>query len=390
MRLLFIAILHSPHTARWISQIADLGWDIHIFGHDEQVHPMLVNVTIHRARPVRKRWPFKRGEYRLRRIPYVRDILFPSVSTEIAALIRQLQPDCIHSLMFAGEVLEAKRLLGDKLSCKWIYSSWGSDVFFENHMPQRREYLKRIFASVDYYISDCQRDVEIARSCGFKGEVLGVFPVTGAYQLSQMLQYRSTMPPSQRNIVTFKGYQNFAGKALTTLEAIQLAADSLKPYQVVIHSAVGTWASERFEEVKAQADKVALSEGLNISFMPYSPVEAMWELFGRSRMSIAISASDGTPNTMLESMVMGAFPIQSDTSAASEWIDDGVNGAIVPHDDPKAVAQAIRRAVTENALVDRAAEINLRLAEKRLDTSVIVPQVHAMYNRVFAEARKSK
>ncbi|MBO9309162.1 MAG: glycosyltransferase, partial [Chloroflexi bacterium] len=148
--------------------------------------------------------------------------------------------------------------------------------------------------------------------------------------------------------------------------------------------------SKRFKEVKAQADKVAQAEGLDISFMPYSPIEAMWELFGRSRISIGISASDGTPNTMLESMVMGAFPIQSDTSAASEWIDNGVNGAIVPHDDPEAIAQAIRRAATDDALVDRAAGINLQLARDRLDASVIVPQVHAMYNRVLAEARKGK
>jgi hypothetical protein len=67
-----------------------------------------------------------------------------------------------------------------------------------------------------------------------------------------------------------------------------------------------------------------------------------------------------------------------------------VNGAIVPHDDPEAIARAIRRAAIDDALVDSAAEINLQLARERLDTSVIVPQVHAMYNRVFAEARKSK
>jgi glycosyltransferase involved in cell wall biosynthesis len=388
MQILFVAKLHSPHTARWISQITDLGWDIHVFGYDEKPHLALRNVTFHQVQ-LKKLWPFKRGEYRLRHIPYVRDILFP-FAFRLATLIRELQPDCIHSLMFASEMLEAKRLLGGKLPGKWIYSSWGSDVFFEHQLPKKREFLKKVFASVDYYISDCQRDVGIARGCGFKGEVLGVFPRPGAYRLSEMLQYRSTAQPSQRKVITFKGYQNYSGRALTTLEAIRLAADSLKPYQIIIHSAIGTWASGRYEEVKAQADKVAQSEGLNISFMPHSPLEAMWELFGHSRVSIAISASDGTPNTMLESMVMGAFPIQSDTSAASEWIEDGVNGAIVPHDDPEAIARAIRRAAIDDALVDSAAEINLQLARERLDTSVIVPQVHAMYNRVFAEARKSK
>lgn len=384
MRILFIANLHSPHTARWINQIADLGWDIHVFGRDEPVHPWLRNVTVHRAKP--KHWPFERGEYRLRRIPYVRDVLFPSIGHQIAALIKKLRPDCIHSLMFSSEMLEARRLLGGRLPAKWIYSSWGSDVFFEHHTPTRADHLRKVFSAVDYYISDCQRDVGIARKHGFTGEVLGVFPVTGAYHLDEMLLYSSSIRPSQRDIIALKGYQNFAGKVLTALEALRLVASRLRDYQIIIHSAIGTWASERFNEVKARADALAAETGLKIEFMPLSPVEKMWALFGKSRVSISISASDGLPNTMLESMVMGAFPIQSDTSAASEWIENGINGSIVPYDNPKAIADAVEKAVTDDALVDRAAEINLRLARDRIDVPVVVPQVKALYERVFQEA----
>ena len=46
----------------------------------------------------------------------------------------------------------------------------------------------------------------------------------------------------------------------------------------------------------------------------------------------------------------------------------------------------VRRAVTDDALVDRAAEINAQLAAERLDHSVIQPQVIEMYERVAVRA----
>ncbi|PJF37546.1 MAG: hypothetical protein CUN55_21515, partial [Phototrophicales bacterium] len=49
------------------------------------------------------------------------------------------------------------------------------------------------------------------------------------------------------------------------------------------------------------------------------------------------------------------------------------------------IAQAIRRAVTDDALVDRAAERNERIARERLDFNKIKDQVVAMYQRVYRE-----
>ena len=87
---------------------------------------------------------------------------------------------------------------------------------------------------------------------------------------------------------------------------------------------------------------------------------------------------------------MGAFPIQSCTSCADEWIEDGKTGLIVPPEDAEIVAVAIRRAVSDDTLVDYAAEQNAQLAAERLDHSVIQPQVIAMYEKVVAQARQKR
>ncbi|MBC8389929.1 MAG: hypothetical protein H8E13_18030 [Actinobacteria bacterium] len=49
MRILIVAMAGSIHTARWIRQINDQGWDIHLFPTDSftAVHPDIKNVRVH-------------------------------------------------------------------------------------------------------------------------------------------------------------------------------------------------------------------------------------------------------------------------------------------------------------------------------------------------------
>ena len=87
---------------------------------------------------------------------------------------------------------------------------------------------------------------------------------------------------------------------------------------------------------------------------------------------------------------MGSFPIQSNTSCLEELIRDGQSGMLVHPEDPEAVAAALRRAVANDELVDRAAEINARIAAEHLDRSVTRPQVVEMYERIAAQGAHPK
>ncbi len=82
---------------------------------------------------------------------------------------------------------------------------------------------------------------------------------------------------------------------------------------------------------------------------------------------------------------MGSLPIQSWTSAADEWIEDGVTGLLVPPEDSDVVELAIRRALTDDALVDRAAVLNWETAQRRLRYEDLRQRAVAMYRRVYEE-----
>ena len=393
MRILFVAMPGSVHTARWINQISNLGWDIHLFASTpEPVHPDFRNLTIYgfsSFRPkgldpsvrIRGLFPLRRGASTLgRRANYY----LPWVSPwALAGMIRWLEPDILHSMeiQHAGYLtLAAREVLKGKFP-PWIVTNWGSDIYLFGRLSEHQHKIKAVMSACDYYDAECHRDVELAKEFGFKGEVLPVLPNTGGFNLEQARQLRQPGPTSTRRLIALKGYQGWVYRALVGLRAIELCADVLKEkgYRIAIYLAS--------PETKIAAELLAKSSALPIDIIPRVPHEQMLRLHGQARVSIGLSISDALSTSALEAMVMGSFPIQSNTSCLGELVQDGQSGILVHPEDPEAVAAALRRAVTDDDLVDRAAEINARIAAEHLDRSVVRPQVVQMYERIAAQAR---
>ena len=82
---------------------------------------------------------------------------------------------------------------------------------------------------------------------------------------------------------------------------------------------------------------------------------------------------------------MGSFPIQSNTAAVDEWIEDGVTGMIVPPEDPEIIEKVIRKALSDDEMVDRAAEANWRTVTERLDYDRVKEIAIGMYKRIYDE-----
>jgi len=425
-RILFVTMQGSIHVARWIDSIADQGWDVHLFPLNENfAHERLRNVTIHRPfislswygirKKVQRRrdgdtilgqtYDNERGTgirtqaafpvaiphlavralnrfvtQRLGESPQRQALLYgPHM---LARLIGRLKPDLIHSMEFQHmgyNVLKAKEIIGDPFP-PWLATNWGSDIIHFCQDADHRRQITRLLGNIDYYSCECQRDVGLAQDMGFKGMVMPVFPNSGGFDLEQAKIYRSQKRPSQRRLIMLKGYQHFAGRALTALDALEQCADLLKDYEIAIYSS-NPPAKERVRMIN-KAGK------LNLLLLPDTPHEQMLEFFARARLYIGISAGDAISTSMLEAMVMGAFPIQTDTSCCDEWITDGEGGFIVPHDNADIIADRIRKALTDDALVDKAADINWQTAKDRLDQGMIKDKVLDFYDQIFADIKE--
>ncbi len=105
----------------------------------------------------------------------------------------------------------------------------------------------------------------------------------------------------------------------------------------------------------------------------------MADAFRLSRVSVSLSEHDGTPNTLLEAMACGAFPVVGDVASVREWIRDGINGVVVSALDSTEVAAALMRALGDDAIVQAAKEENERLVLARADYQRNMRDVESQY-----------
>lgn len=397
MRILFVAIGESVHTARWLSQIADEGWDLHLFPAEVGLpHKDYRNLTLHTfyrnhwngsANGVDQKgiyWPLPRGIARIRQVAQAIAPARATQATRLARTIRSVKPDIIHVLemQHAGYlVLEAMKLMNGDQFPPCIYSCWGNDLFLFGKQPEHAPRIRDFVSRCDYFIADCARDLALPQQYGFKGESLGVFTTAGGYDLAAIRKFRKPGAPSSRKVIALKGHQTTRGaNALAAVRALASCGDVLSGFELCSFSTSN--------EIRPALNELAELEGLKVTELkPQSSHEEVLELLGRARIAVGVSASDGTPNTMLEAMVLGTFPVQSDTVSTAEWIKHGVNGLLVSPTEIDSIAIALRQALTDDTLIDSAAGINEELVDERLDLVKIRPQVIDLYKKVIKQGR---
>jgi len=302
----------------------------------------------------------------------------------LCKLIRRLRPNLVHSmeLQHCGYLaLKAWEAMGSDFPT-WLATNWGSDIYHFSREPAHAAQIRRLLKVADFYSCECERDLGLAREMGMTARALAVMPNSGGFDLPWVRKQRSLVPPSLRRLILVKGYQHFAGRALTALAALERCGDVARDFEIGIFSAS--------PEVVAYSERMRSTTPIRrIAVIPPRSHEDMLRLHSEARVYLGVSISDAISTSALEAMAMGAFPIQTDTSCCDEWFEHGKGGYLIPADDVDAIAERLRSALTDNSLVDQAAEINWRTVENRLDERVLRRRALALYEEVFTESRRS-
>ena len=293
LRILFVAFADSIHTARWIAQIIDCGWDIHLFPSvdGDECHPALRGVTIHHAlythqgsdgnshRGIYIGWrrlyrflnsdrPAARGFRKLAEIVW-KVPLKDGRADRLEKLISQLRPDIVHSLetQHAGYlVMEARKRMGEMRFPAWIHTNWGSDIYLFGRLPQHTPRIKELLSLCEYYACECNRDVVLARQYGFRGTVAIVAPDTGGFDFAGIREMLPSCPKtSERKAIMLKGYQGWSGRALVGIRALARVKDLLNGYHVYIHS------SNHTEDIQIAAELLSQDAGVPVTVLEKLP-----------------------------------------------------------------------------------------------------------------------
>ncbi len=362
--VVLVCMADSIHTARWIGQFVDQPVDFVLFPStpSRRVHPLIDG------------WCSGSQSMTVRVVPFAGLLSIPLWGMDLILrdhlrgallrrVLRRVKPDYVHALELQhGGYIASRALDGMPEHAPLIATNWGSDIFWFQRYPAHRARLQHLLSQAAFYSAECQRDVQLARDLGFTGHAFPVFPNTGGFP--QAVLTRQTSTTSSRTVIAVKGYEGWVGRASIALGVIEQLADRLRSFQIVIFSA--NLATQRI------AAGVAKRTGLDITWHPKKSLshDRMMDIFASARAYIGVSLSDGISTSLLESMVSGAFPLQTNTSCASEWITSGLSGFSIDADDPATMAQDLARVLEDDALVDSAAAINSETARARLDESL--------------------
>lgn len=360
MKLLLVS-MPSIHVIRWIEnlKVADieLYW-FDVLGKGELVtDTKLTQITNWKKRKL----PYFKGEYWLsKKMPKFYKKLQPFLeetsSNAFKKVISKIQPDIVHSFEMQSCSYPIFEAMEANPNIKWIYSCWGSDLFYYLNIKFHKNKIKKVLNRVNYLITDCNRDFEIAKINGFKGSFLGIIPGGTGFKMNQLKERFSI---KERKIILVKGYEHKFGRGLNVVKAIQKLETELINYEVVVFG--------------AHSSVIDYIEKNNLPYVVYDrhglSHSDLLTIMGKSLIYIGNSISDGMPNTLLEAIVMGAFPIQSNPGKVTEEIiEHKENGLLIANpEDINEIKNLIWFAIENKKMIDNAITINQIFANEKLD-----------------------
>ncbi len=377
MKILMVSIF-APHFFNWAEQLKESGHEVYWLDvYDSNTFVQQI-YFVEQIIGWRYRWDFPGRYYLKKKSPDLISLINTFNERDLVKVFKQkleeIKPDVVHSFVMSKAVVPIYEIMKVNPDIKWLYSSWGSDLYFYVNKGISGENIKKVLPRIDYMFSDCNRDYEIARRNGFSGKFLGVFPGGGGYDFERTNHL--IIPFLKRNIILIKGYQGKHGRCIEVLKSLQNLKFPLDELKIVVFG-----ADNEVLDFIQQTD-LRFKENMKI-FKKISHFHVM-ELMGEALLYIGNSISDGMPNTLLEAIVMGAYPIQSNPGGASaELIDHGTSGLLIKNpDDIDEIEMLIQKALLNLPALERSVKFNFNNIRPKLERNCIKNLVVRRYQSI--------
>jgi glycosyltransferase involved in cell wall biosynthesis len=116
-----------------------------------------------------------------------------------------------------------------------------------------------------------------------------------------------------------------------------------------------------------------------VKFIGEVPYDEMPAYLNASDLYISSSLSDGTSVSLLEAMACGLPVVVTDVPAILEWVENGVNGLVVPRRSIDELADAIVYLLQHEDIRKEMGEKNIAIAKERADWDKNFNKLEQMY-----------
>ena len=372
----------NHHFFQWADQLKESGYEVYWFDVTDGGNKVEKIDWVHQIKGWKLKFDFPLRHFLKKNFPRISEGIQKynerKITAVFAKLINEIKPDMVHCFEMKLAGLPILAMMQKHNSIPFIYSSWGSDLFYYPQLGIHEKAVSNFLERVDYLITDCHRDYKIAVVNGYKNSFLGVYPGNGGLAIDTTKIKDSHL----RNTLIIKGYDDGIGMASTVIEALQLVPLALiHKYSIVIYSADTSIVkqlknTEYFKSLRVRI----VNRG---AFISNSELLA---IMGQSVLHIGNSISDGMPNALLEAMGMGAFPIQSNPGNVSEEvIAHGVNGFLISNPlDIHEIAGWIEKALLNNQLREEAQTYNVDFVSKNYNRENLKQDIVQLYKGILS------
>jgi glycosyltransferase involved in cell wall biosynthesis len=400
MKLLFVVDGRSPIALNWIRYLVEQEHEVHLASmypcQPDMDLASLTIIPVTFSSAVETTGSGGKGSGAKRKIlqavatPKIRTWMrqrfvprsLPKAAEKLEALISDLQPDLIHAMRIPYEGMLAT------LACSTltprhtplVVSIWGND--FTLHAPATRQMTQLTRLTMQYadaLHTDCFRDQKLAQQWGFdpvKPKV--VLPGAGGIQLDVFCpadNLAKVIKPSQGyRVINPRGLRAYVRND-TFFKAVPLVLEKFPQARFLCPTMAGAPEAERW--VRELKIKHA------VDLLPRQSRAEMADLFRQSQVVVSPSTHDGTPNTLLEAMACGCFPVVGDIEPLREWITQRENGFLVDPADHQGLAEAICKGLQNPQLRLQAQKENARLITERAEYDQVMEQAIQFYRHLI-------
>lgn len=390
MRLLFVTDARSPISRNWMRYFVERGDEIFVASTFEceldfpvkrlEFTPVAFSAAKKRTSPPSSASSRTLGLRTVIR-QWIGPLTIPAAARRLRKFIKEVQPDLVHAMrvpfegMLAAAALQGGFDAGGKSARstplpRFLVSVWGND--FTLHAPSTplmKMHTRRVMRSADGLHADTARDVRLARQWGLGGEKASLVAPGGGGVRGDVFY-----PPAElvkdAVIVNPRGVRPYVRND-SFFKAIPLVLAKRPDARFVCLSMAG--------EEQAMKWVRGLKIEHAVELTPPVPFAEMGTVFRGAQIVVSPSVHDGTPNSLIEAMACGCFPIAGDLESIREWITPGQNGLLVDAADPQSIAEAIWLGLEREDLRREAAGLNAKIISARAEYGATMKRVEEFY-----------
>ena len=295
---------------------------------------------------------------------------------QLQNFIERVKPDLVHAMRIPYEgMMAADAYEGTPL----IVSTWGND--FTLHGPSTRlmsHYTRWTMQVTDALHADCRRDIRLAKEWGFEpGKPALLAPGNGGIRTD--IFYPPEHPVQEPIILNPRGFRPYVRNDVY-FRAIPLVLEKRPDAKFIFALMAGeSQAEEWIRELKI---------GDSVELLPPLSHSKMAATFRRAQVVASPGIHDGTPNTLLEGIACGCFPIAGDLESIREWITPNENGLLFNSSGPQSIADTILTAIENKNLRENAAGLNQNIIAERAEYGQNMQRAEEFYGEVVTQTGK--